>query len=489
MTPREKIAHLLRRFGFGATKAELDRLEPFGVEGTLNWLLDYEKADEGFPVSPWEFCFDPELPDVYLEPPRIASWWALRMLLTKRPLQEKLTLFWHDHFAVSAAKVEFGPAMLTYLDTLRQHATGDFATLLKAVSKEPAMIRWLDTDANTKIHPNENFAREVLELFTMGIGNYSERDVKESARAFTGWGNRYLVFEPGAEKIQQTARAAIERDEPMIAFCVTPSLHDTGTKTVLGQAGTFDGDAVLDMLAKRPETATYICKKLWEFFAYEKPEEAVVTRLSATFTSTGGNIKAVMRTIATSEEFFSDKCVRKLVKSPADFTVSIVRQFALDSIILGMRSKESKRTTPAPKPLRDASGLLLGTMFKQGMLLLYPPDVGGWDWGTAWITSTNMIERVRLADMLFGIGQPAKPLVPYMAGRVLNEFKPTTSAELADALITLFDAPLPPEKRKVVAQSCESNGGVPALKNIETASKLLGNAARLIFGSPEFQFM
>ena len=183
MNERDKIAHLLRRFGLGAGKYEVEEYGKLGLEGAVDRLINYDKVDEQFPVSPMEMMGYGTEGLIMFDPPKFASWWAMRMMLTRRPLQEKLTLFWHDHFAVSAEKVADGMNMLLYQQTLRQHASGNFRTLLKEVSKTPAMIFYLDTHHSTAEHPNENFAREVMELFTLGIGHYTEKDIKEAARA------------------------------------------------------------------------------------------------------------------------------------------------------------------------------------------------------------------------------------------------------------------------------------------------------------------
>ncbi len=483
-----KIGHLLRRFGLGAGKAELARYLPLGIDGTLDRLLNYEKVDEQFPVSPWEFCFEPDSKEVYLDPIRTVSWWSLRLLLTQRPLQEKLTFFWHNHFAVSAEKVEFGPIMLAYNETLRRHATGDFRELLTAISQEPAMIRWLDTDTNQKGHPNENFAREVMELFTLGIGHYSEEDVREAARAFTGWGIRYLVFETGGEKLQERAKDAIQSGQPMAAFCVSPQLHDTGSKSILGRRGEFTGEQVLRQLAERPETAIRIARKMWEFFAYPNPDEALVRRLAKRFQDGDLKIKVLLRAIAESDEFWSDRCVRKSIKCPLDFVVPLARQLDLSGIVLSLRGKPKGFTTPLAKPLRDAAGLVMGSMFKQGMLLLYPPNVGGWEFGTAWITSNNMLERAKLSDLLFGMPNGDHIIAGFLAKKIVSDYAPKTSADLANALSEIFDVPKISDKQTLIAQACEQAGGIGSLNSPGQAAKTLSTACHLMFGMPEFQF-
>jgi uncharacterized protein (DUF1800 family) len=487
MTERQKIAHVLRRFGLGASRVELDALEQLGVDGAFEKLLNYEKEDEGFSVSPWELCFEEGNDQVYLDPYRTVAWWSLRMLMTQRPFQEKLTLFWHDHFAVSGGKIEFGPSMVDYLWAIRANANGSFGKLLHSVSRTPAMLRWLDGDQNLKGQPNENFAREALELFTLGIGNYTEADVREAARAFTGLGIRYLVFERGGERVQETARECMESGRPMIAFCETPDLHDSGPKTILGKTASFNGSQVLDMLAARPETARLVGRKLWEFFAYPNPEAAVVDRMAATFSSSGGDIKKCLRAIYKSPEFWSEKCVRKIVKSPADFVVPIARQFGLATLLRAMYGKPKSPTTPLMKPLRDASGIIFGLMYKQGMLPLFPPDVNGWEWGEAWITSNNMLERMKVADMLFGTYDNQQPLAGWLANAIAQR-GPKDASDIVDMIIETFDAPVPPAKKTLLVQACEKGGGLPALLQPAKAGEMFRSVCRLIFGSPEYQF-
>ncbi len=487
MNEEESIRHLLRRFGLGASRTELKEFIPLGRDGAVNRLIDYGKVDEGFPVSPWEYCFEDGTDEVYLDPFRPAAWWALRMMITKRPLQEKLALFWHDHFAVSAQKVEFGPMMLKYLNALRDNASGRFATLLKAVSKEPAMIRYLDTDQSFSGNPNENFSRELLELFTVGKGAYSEADIKEAARAFTGWGIRYLVFEQGGENLQPTMRRFITEDRMPVVFANSPELHDDGKKTVLGQTANYDGDSLLEMLSARPETARHICKKLWEFFAYENPEPSVVERLAKVFGETDGDIKQVLLSIARSPEFYSERCVRSKVKSPVDFTVSLTRQIDLGTLLVSVRRADATRTTPLPKLLRDISGGVVFLMNGQGMLLLYPPDVGGWNWGNNWISSDSMTQRINLASLLFGEANESKDGGQGLGTRVLLEYRPTTPVQFVDGICDLLDAKISADKLKPMYEACEKNGGLGALRDKLSASKMVGAVTLLLFSAPEFQ--
>lgn len=487
MTEREKIAHLLRRFGLGASVSELDALEPRGVREALDDLLDYERVDEAFPVSPWAFCFEEKNPgQVYLEAPRFLGWWCLRMVMTRRPLQEKLTLFWHDHFAISAAKVEFGPMMLRYLETLRANAAGRFVDLLTAVSKEPAMLRWLDGDTSVKGAPNENFARELLELFTVGIGTYNERDVQEASRAFTGWA--WLPRIQFDKPLEPQVRAQIQNGQPLVAFAVVPELQDGGDKTVLGKTAPFDGDALLAMLAARPETARHLVGKLWGFFAGVALPPARRDALARTFLDTGGDIRAVLRAIAAAPEFWSEECVRREVKSPVDFTIPVFRQIEVRPLLQGLLPPKDDPTAPIREELRGIGGGAAGAMYQQGMLLLYPPDVAGWDWGSRWISSQSMLERIKLSEMLFGSAQDPKPTSSLVARRLLQRGKGGSPEALVDGLLEMFDAQLPPATRDTLVQSCRDHGGPGALADPKQASEMIGAVLRLLFAAPEFQF-
>ncbi len=486
LTTRQQIAHLMRRFAFGASELELNHLEPLGVQGALDHLLNYESQDEGFGISPWEFCREPDKDEVYVDGYRFASWWSLRLVMSQRPVEQKLTLFWHNHFAVGGDKVEFGPMLYTYLETLRVNAMGNFPTLLKAISRDPAMLHYLDGDTSVRNSPNENFARELFELFTVGKGNYSEDDIKETARVFTGWGNRYLLYEDPQMEFQAKLKDCIARNLPMVTSSFSPELSDDGPKKVFGKVANYNADSLLEMLALRPQTAALITGKMWQFFAGTKLPNALAAKLINLFLKTNGNTKAVLKEIANSPEFWTEQCVRKQVKSPADFTVSILRQLGLYPILKGLHPVSSSNSSSIPKPLRDAAGMLWGTMFKQGMALLFPPNVSGWPMGKAWITPNNMLVRAQFADLLFGVGQPEQPLAGFVAKQILDT-NPLTSYNSIIKFLTIFDADLPPVKQYILIQAFDKHGGLASLKTPSGASKTLGEVARLLFSTPEFQ--
>ncbi|HLK16320.1 MAG TPA: DUF1800 domain-containing protein [Fimbriimonadaceae bacterium] len=486
MTDPEKIAHLLRRFGMGAGTLEMAKYEPLGVQGTLDRLLNYDKVDEAFPIGPWEIAFEKDKSEVYADPGRFAAWWCLRLLMSERPLEQKLALFWHSHLVVGADKVEFGPTMVEYLETLRVLGGGEFRTLLAAVSKTPAMIKYLDGDANFRGSPNENFGREVMELFTLGIGHYSEDDVKNAARAFTGFGLRFPVYEGGAEAVQARLRDGMLKGNPMLVATYSPALHDDGPKTILGETKNFDCDEALSMLAGRAETAKHLGKKLFEFFAYRDPSPEVVDKVAAAFTASGGNIRKVLRAIAEMDEFWSEACVRRQVKSPVDFCVTVARQMNIKAYLLTLHKPDSP-STPLHDGIRGVGGMLLGLMSQQGMLLFFPPNVKGWDWGEAWITPNNMSERMKLGNLLFSVGNPDKGLPTYIA-TLIKAKNPADDAQALEAWLQLFDAEVfSLEKKHLLLDAFKKAGGLAALNTPDECSTAQAAVARLVFGAPEFQ--
>lgn len=466
-TDREKCAHLLRRFGLGASEAEVDYYLRDGLNGAIDRLLETGE-DDGVSLTPGDLVNDKGQTRL----PTVVSWWVLRMLGTRRPLREKMTLFWHDHFATSGSKVTQGPLMLQQNETLRAHAVGPFRTLLHEVSKDPAMLFWLDNQENVRGKPNENFAREVMELFTLGVDQgYSERDIQEAARAFTGWGFRRKPVTDGA-------RGAAE-------FLFRPRQHDSGDKSVLGNQGDLSGEDVLDLLCERPRTAEYLVEKIWEWFVYPKPEAKTIAPFVRRFHASKLDISALLKDIMRSSEFYSDRAERAIVKNPVDFCVTTLRQLGYGEMISqrvkNLEGTEGDRLRQvALQPARVAGN----TMKNMGMWLLYPPDVAGWEGGTGWISSATMVERMGWADKIFGDPIPKRPSLRYPVYPLLQGDR--TPKGVVDRLISTFDADLKPERRPLLVDAAtrEIGTGLTAKNAGKTASAV----TRLIFASPEFQF-
>lgn len=357
----EKIAHLLRRAGFGASPAELDGFVAMGLPATIDHLLNYEQVDnaalDGL-LAGQELELDQRLA-------HLQRWWLLRMIHTQRPLEEKLTLFWHGILTSSFRKVGKGPEMLMQNKLLRSHALGRYDETLKAISRDPAMLIWLDSRSNKKRAPNENYARELMELFSLGIGHYTEEDVREAARAFTGW--------------------QVQKQDGVFAFSFEERRHDFGEKTFLGTTGNLDGDDVVDIIMAEPASAEFICRKLFEFFAYDDPEPQIVRDLAKIFRAKDSVVRPVVGAILASDAFYSPQAVRAKVKSPAEIVASTVRA-------LGIRT--------------DAA-VLPRTMGAMGQELFVPPNVAGWTGGATWINSSSLLERINFANQV-ATGRRAK---------------------------------------------------------------------------------
>ena len=387
-------AHLLNRAGFGGSPAEIEKLVKLGPEKAVDSFVDYEKIPDATQNPAWAKP-DPNRADKFLaykkmrerargdmpqEERRVMEekrremqrqeqreqqlqilelrgWWLERMANGQRPLQEKLTLFWHGHFATSTQKVRDAYFMWLQNDTFRGMGAGNWLELLHAVAKDPAMLFWLDQAQNRKEHPNENFAREVMELFSLGEGHYTEKDVTESARAMTGW----------------------TLNRPYQKYEYRERMHDDGVKTVLGKTGNLDGLDVLKLIVEQPQAARFIASKLWKFFANDNPSGELVEVLALEFHRNGNNFKLFLRTMFRSEEFYADSVVRTQVKSPVQWLVGSVRTLERE----------------LPPPL--VSSQLLRNL---GQELLMPPNVKVWDGGLSWITTNNLLSRYNEAAML-----------------------------------------------------------------------------------------
>ena len=387
----EKAAHLLNRAGFGGSPEEIQGLYQLGLDRAVESLLHSGDDSSQFPKPEGIEARDflkmrmemQDLPEEARQEKRkmvqqqerkegldLLEWWMHRILRTSYPLREKMTLFWHGHFATSIQKVKRAYLMWQQNEILRRNALGDFQTLLKAISKDPAMMFYLDTQQSKKDHPNENFAREVMELFTLGIGNYSEEDIQQAARAFTGY------------RIDPTNES----------FRYAPFQHDGGPKKFFGKTGNFDGDDILRMIVQKPACARHIVRKIWTFFAYENPSPALVDSLAQSFRNQSHAIQPLMREIFRSSEFYSPAAVRTQIKSPVQWMIGTAKVLETD----------------LPKSI-----VLVNSLRQLGQVPFAPPNVKGWDGGKAWISTSTLLLRYNLANFALGHGplhiQPLRP--------------------------------------------------------------------------------
>ena len=399
-TERSRVAHLLRRAGFGSTPAELDAYTALGFQQSLERLLNYEQVDDST-VEQRVGAIQVDRRNVELA--RLS--WMTRMLYSQRPLQEKMVLFWHTHFATASSKVRAADVLLQQIQLFRDNALGNFEALLQQVTRDPAMLIWLDNNQNRKGRPNENYAREVMELFTVGIGNYTDQDVKEGARAFTG----YTSDRSGQ-------------------FVFSADQHDDGDKTFLGVTQNWDANDVLAALVRHPATARFLTTKLFRFFVHDSPDPATIDRLAATYTSSGFDIRAVVRDIFSGPEFLSDQAFRGNVKQPVELVIGALK--ALDVQNIGPDLPASTR--------------------RMGQDLLNPPDVSGWKGGDNWISATTVLERFNFGDRLAAARAPDQPYFIDVAGQ-LQSHNLRTGSDIADYYLDLLvDGAATPEARQAL---------------------------------------
>ncbi|MFN3684041.1 MAG: DUF1800 domain-containing protein [Fimbriimonadaceae bacterium] len=454
-TDRDKTAHLLRRFGLGASVEEIEFYSEGGYARAVDRLLGEAAEDAPFPDAERFVGANGRL-----NPPDAVAWWLVRLLGTRRGLREKLTLFWHNHFATSVVKVGAAPLMVAQIETLRRLALGPFEELLLAVSRDPAMLVWLDNAQNVRGRPNENFAREVMELFTLGIGHYTEEDVREAARAFTGWSLRRVQGGPLGVSAEFVFRRA---------------LHDAGEKTVLGTKGNLGGEDVLRLLCSRPETSRRLVRKFFAWFVRPNPDDATVERFAKVYRDSGLNTLALVRAIVLSPEFVSPQAERAIVKSPVDFVVATLRQLGVGERLTQALPQDG----PLPRRLLLPALAAGQAMRAMGMALMAPPDVSGWEGGPAWISSATMAERIRWASVLFGSGGGGRPGLRFAIEDLL-EGEATPSA-VAARLLEVFDAPADPQVSSLAAQAA-------ATKKDAGAGAMAEAAAKVLFASPSFQY-
>lgn len=433
------VNHLLRRAGFGATPEELQHYSSLSYDACLDELLHPERVDNTAledDIKKQEFD--------YTNIEDLKRWWLYRMVYTRRPLEEKMTLFWHGHFATSNRKVSNSYAMYRQNLLFRKNALDSFGDMLHSVSKDPAMIIWLDNQQNRKAKPNENFAREIMELFTLGIGNYSETDVKEAARAFTGW---------------QTLPNG---------FFLNQKQHDDGSKNVLGHTGTLNGDDVIEILVAQKATSRFLARKLVKFFVADNTDETLVDRIASVYVSSKYNMRKVLRALFTDDAFLSEHAYHGKIKSPAELIVGSIKTLQI-------------RKLDANLPV---------VMARMGQDLLMPPNVKGWDGGTAWIATDTMMERFNFANRV--TSSKFTEIAKYTSTTDLMDSQGLKSAgDVVDYFLKLLvDNDVPPSTRaKLVSYVSSDISGNPInqLPDDEIMACKLRGLVHLIMTLPTYQ--
>jgi uncharacterized protein (DUF1800 family) len=428
---RVRVAHLLRRAGFGATAAELNHYAAMGSSGATQAILDFPKTSNQTLESQLP-SLDPATLTRGADAAQIQAWWLHRMVGTARPLEEKMTLFWHG--LLTSGLDKSGPGQLyTQNQLFRSNAMGNFDDLLKAVSKDPAMMVYLDTETNRVGKPNENYARELMELFTTGIGHYTEGDVRESARAFTGW-----TLSRG------NVRYALQSS-------LVTRYHDAGVKTFMGKTGAFTGDDIVEMLVPLRATAERLSTKLFTFFAYPLLEKEIVQHLADTFQQKRYNVGAVVREILTMDAFYSPKAYRAAAKSPAEYVAQMLRSSLASPATVGAGSTAAPSASAAPAVTAGSGSsatALQGAvtaMGQMGQVLFYPPNVAGWPGGNSWINSSALLSRLNFANAL------AHRVGPSFSGQTLDQL-----------LGTFVDSNVTPATKAGLEQLAGAHGNDPS---------------------------
>jgi uncharacterized protein (DUF1800 family) len=412
---REAAAHLARRAGFGATPAELDAAVSLGVDAAVDQFVNYEAADNSALETSLQgltTATPPATSPVYdlSNIAGVEKWFLHRMAFTRRPLEEKMTYFWNGHFTSGISKVQGVTLLLNQNKTMRQYAVGRFDDLVVKISQDPAMLIWLDNATSRAGRPNENYARELMELFTLGVDEYTQTDVSEVARALTGW----------------TVQGYTQADHYNGAtFVDNPALHDYGVKTILGSTGNWNGfDAIRIILDATDEQGSvsgrFLSKKLWTFFAYTGPPEWVVRELTGVYVSSDRSIRAVVDHIFRMPEFYEAHARKALVRSPAEYAVALLRQL------------EAKTDMSTP----------VNNLVSMGQPLFNPSDARGPEGDMGWINTGTVFARASMANTIVtnrGKTGTTIDLALLLAGKTL-----TTPTDVVNALadrLGLADAP------------------------------------------------
>jgi uncharacterized protein (DUF1800 family) len=418
MAVREDLAHLLRRATFGPTADEVDAAERAGYQSTVDSLVSPVGPDRGAAATPMPlYGLDPYLnlpKDATEEQKKAASeerkkqlanipaWWLSRMVAANHQFTEKLVFFWHGHWATSMEKVNSAKLMLMQQDLFRRYGPGDFSVFVKAMLRDPALILWLDGQKNTRKAPNENLGRELMELFTLGVGSYTEDDVKAAARGLTGW----------------------TVDQNMGKATFDPKRHEPGESRIFGITTKLNADVLTDLVLAQPEASMFLVRRLWLRFGSENPLPADVHREFANaYDASGRDVTTLMRKMFSNPTFLAPR--GELAKQPVEWAVGAMRQLKINPAAMA--------EGPA-KMLRDGFSRWNQVLFK-------PPSVAGWPTSPAWLTTVSVLVRMQLADQLAGLA--SKSVVDLLAaapvaGRadalarllVVDKWTPRTRAQL-----------------------------------------------------------
>ena len=446
----ENAAHLLRRAGVGPRPEEIEKAVANGQAATVQSLFKpWKKKDK----------FGKKLDDVWLE--ELQRWWLDRMIRTKSPLEEKTTLLWHNHFATAIHKVEEPRFMHKQNRTLRKHALGSFREMLSAIARDPAMLVWLDNESNVVGNPNENFARELMELFSTGVldehgqPNYTEADVQAAARAFTGW--------------------TLDWEDAKFVF--DDDLHDFGQKTFKGVTGNLGGQDVLDILAVDPATARRVAWRLFSFFAYEVDlSDPVLDPFAQAYLDHDTAIAPVLQALFTSDVFYGAAARRARVKSPMEFLAGALRMLG------GKVRKGGDWSYDVHEAIRDL-----------GQSIFDPPSVFGWKEGLPWVSSNGLLQRLRAAARIADARDDEpwkwkpKKLLPKK-----KQWGGLDAGGVVDLVVArLGPAGLDPATRQTLItylETDEQGQPAPFALDQETVDRKVRGLVALVLASPEFQF-
>jgi uncharacterized protein (DUF1800 family) len=453
-----KAAHLLNRAGFGGTIDEVRKVIDLGPSDAVEWLMDFKdqsaeeqgtdvpdlSAIDGLPKSfkelrkAYEGKSQAELKELrqkFMMSNREAvlatiSWWMRRMVDGPHPLQEKLTLFWHGHFVTSDKDERSATLMWKQNELLRKSCLGNFRTFVRNISRDPAMLDYLNNTQNRKAHPNENYARELMELFTLGIGNYTEDDVKQGARAFTGW--------------------AHDGDD----YVFRKFDHDEGVKEFLGRSGNFNGDDVIDIILSQSVCPRFISNKLFRYFAYEEIEDSLSQALGYELAQSNYELRPLVKLILKSKAFYSPQAVGAQIKCPIQLVLGTIRQMNLSM----------------PRPM-----MLLQPLNQMGQVPFSPPNVRGWPGGRMWINTSTLFVRYNTGYRLIDGQLPRAD-----KSRLNEETKDATDAgAVVDYWINrLIQRPIDPDKRQVL---------IDALGERQQSEQAVRQVIQLIVSMPEYQ--